>query len=65
VNSNIINKKGKLTDEEMSEMRAHPSQGHKILSDLNPPDRALKDTEKENFSLHFLPELHATCHKSL
>jgi len=31
----IINKPGKLTDEEMMKMRAHPYQGYKILSDAN------------------------------
>lgn len=31
----VINKKGKLTDDEMNEMRTHPSEGYKILSDAN------------------------------
>jgi HD-GYP domain-containing protein (c-di-GMP phosphodiesterase class II) len=35
VNPNIINKKGKLTDDEISEMRTHPEQGFKILSEAD------------------------------
>jgi len=35
VNSAIINKQGKLTDDEMSEMRTHPSLGYDILSEAN------------------------------
>ncbi len=35
VNSAIINKRGKLTDDEMAEMRTHPYQGYKILSEAN------------------------------
>lgn len=31
----IINKPGKLTDEEMMKMRSHPYQGYKILSEAN------------------------------
>ncbi|MBI4848664.1 MAG: HD-GYP domain-containing protein [Nitrospirae bacterium] len=31
----IINKKGKLTEEEMNQMRSHPYQGYKILSGTN------------------------------
>jgi len=35
VNSSIINKQGKLTDDEMEEMRTHPSQVNNILSEAN------------------------------
>jgi HD-GYP domain-containing protein (c-di-GMP phosphodiesterase class II) len=33
VDLNIINKPGKLTDEEMAQMKKHPSAGHKIMHD--------------------------------
>ncbi len=35
INPDIINKPGKLTDEEWKEMRTHPFQGYRILSDTN------------------------------
>lgn len=35
IDAAIINKPGKLTDEEMGKMRAHPYQGYKILSETN------------------------------
>jgi HD-GYP domain-containing protein (c-di-GMP phosphodiesterase class II) len=35
INPDIINKPGRLTEEEWKEMRTHPFQGYKILSDTN------------------------------
>jgi HD-GYP domain-containing protein (c-di-GMP phosphodiesterase class II) len=35
IDTNIINKPGKLTDEEMNEMRQHPMIGFKLLHDMN------------------------------
>ena len=35
IDKNIINKPGKLTDEEMNEMRHHPTAGFKLLFDTN------------------------------
>ncbi|MCX5856178.1 MAG: HD-GYP domain-containing protein [Deltaproteobacteria bacterium] len=35
IDKNIINKPGKLTDEEMNEMRRHPTAGFKLLFDTN------------------------------
>ena len=35
VDSRIINKPGRLTDEEMNQMRAHPYQGYKLLKSAN------------------------------
>jgi len=35
VDSRIINKPARLTDEEMNQMRTHPYQGYKILKDAN------------------------------
>ncbi len=35
VNPSIINKPGKLTTEEMNQMRRHPTEGYKILSDAH------------------------------
>lgn len=35
IDSSIINKPGKLTTEEMNQMRMHPSEGYRILSDAH------------------------------